>query len=376
MSVNDKFVSNTTTAKPKVHFQFIDGLRGIAAFWVLLFHTDPDGRISQLTSALPTLLVDVLFRLGSRGVAIFFVLSGFVMAYSLRNAKIDLNYFKNFLIRRFVRLSPPYYASILIALAFAFVASVAKGVAFEPMGQPLSFQRFFAHLFYVQDIFKLVHIDDVYWTLCLEVQFYLVFFFLLSLVKWLDFSLELSWSRAAVFVPATLLAALYPVGAFAVDGRPTIIFPFLYSFFLGVFAYWTWRENLKSLWFYLYCGVLLTAGIINSSGFAITSVIVAILILEVARANRMQDWLNWGWLQFLGKISYSLYLNHVSIIGATYFLGYKLLGRNIWSEFVCLLLGISTSIAFATLMWNLVEKPSMKWTKNIKIVNSSKAVGT
>ena len=365
-------LSNTATPKPKAHFLFIDGLRGLAALWVILYHADPDGRISNFTSALPQWFVDVAFRWGSRGVAIFFVLSGFVMAYSLRNAKINFDYLKNFAVRRFIRLSPPYYVSMIVALGFAFIASQAKGGDFEPMGQPLSFVRFFAHLFYLQDVFKLVHIDDVYWTLCLEVQFYLVFFALIGLVQWLSSSWKLSWSRAAVFVPVAVFTTLFPLGVFGVGGsRPTIIFPFLYSFLLGVFAYWTWRENLKPIWFYIYCAVLLPAGIINFSGFAITSVISAVLVLEVARANRMQDWLNWGWLQFLGKISYSLYLNHVSIIGATYFVGLKVLGDGIWSEFICLIAAVVASIIFGTLMWYLVEKPSIKWNKSIKMVNNA-----
>ena len=242
-------LSNTTVTKPKVHFQFIDGLRGIAALWVVLYHADPDKRISQLTGVLPQWFVDVVFRWGSLGVTIFFVLSGFVMAYSLRNARINLSYLKNFALRRFVRLSPPYYISILFTLGFAFVAAYAKGAAFEPMGKPLSFPRFFAHLFYVQDIFRLEHIDDVYWTLCLEVQFYIVFCFLLGLTQWLESSRKLSWARVAVFVPATLLTTLYPLNVLTVDGRPNIFLPFLYSFLLGVFAYWTWQENLKSVWF-------------------------------------------------------------------------------------------------------------------------------
>ena len=231
-------------------------------------------------------------------------------------------------------------------LAFAFVAAYAKGVAFEPMGQPLSFQRFFAHLFYVQDLFNLEHIDDVYWTLCLEVQFYIVFCLLLYLAQWLESSGRLAWGRAAVFVPTTLLVILYPLKVIPFDDRPTIIFQVLYSFLLGVFAYWTWQENLKPLWFYLYCTVLMAAGIINSSGFIITCVIVAILILEVGRTNRMQDWLNWRWLQFIGKISYSLYLNHVAIIGATYFVVFKLLGRSITSEFIGFVLGISITLFY------------------------------
>ena len=95
--------------KQKVHFKFIDGLRGIAALWVVLFHADPHGRISQFTSVLPQWLVYILFEKGSLGIAIFFVLSGFLIAYSLQNARINFSFLKSFVLRRFVRLNPTYY---------------------------------------------------------------------------------------------------------------------------------------------------------------------------------------------------------------------------------------------------------------------------
>ncbi|MEL6166084.1 MAG: hypothetical protein AAFR37_20855, partial [Cyanobacteria bacterium J06628_3] len=41
--------------KPKIHFQFIDGLRGFGAFWVVLRHSDPDGRISFFRTLATTL---------------------------------------------------------------------------------------------------------------------------------------------------------------------------------------------------------------------------------------------------------------------------------------------------------------------------------
>lgn len=372
--MNSKISSQTLVSQPKVHFQFIDALRGIAALWVVLYHTGPDERLTELTNLLPDWLVVVTFKWGGLGVAIFFVLSGFVIAHSLREAKIDLAFFRRFTLRRFTRLSPPYYIAIVVALGFAFMASSAKGEPFEPMGEPMSFQRLLAHLFYVQGIFGLENIDDIYWTLCLEVQFYLVFCVLLALAQWLNFSANLRFSRVVVFVPAAIVAALFPMGLFEDNARPVIFLPLWYGFLLGVFAYWSWRDKLKPIFFYSYSGLLLTVGVIKSSNFLVTCVIVAILLLEVGRANRMQVWLNWRWLQFLGRISYSLYLTHVPILGAVFFLGYKLLNRSVWSELLCLSLGIVMCVVFAAIMWQLVEKPSIFWSQKVKLVKNKEAI--
>jgi peptidoglycan/LPS O-acetylase OafA/YrhL len=362
--------SPTEVIKPKIHFYFVDALRGIASLWVVLFHAPLEGRLDLLTSILPHWLVAVVFNWGSLGVAIFFVLSGFAIAHSLREARIDLAYFGRFSLRRFVRITPPYYVSIVITLGFALLSAYVKGEAFAPGRTPLSFERLFAHLFYLQDIFQLGHINDIYWTLCIEIQFYLVFCVLLGLAQWLNYALNLRFSRAVVFVPAAILAALFPIGVFPDNGRAAIFLPLWYGFLLGVFAYWSWRDKLKPMYFYFYAALLLTIGLLKSQGFIITCVITAVLLLEVGRANYMQVWLNWRWLQFLGQISYSLYLFHVPILGAIFFIGYKLFPRNAAIEVLCLCLGIFTCIGFATMMWQLIEKPSIGLGQKVKLVKN------
>jgi peptidoglycan/LPS O-acetylase OafA/YrhL len=366
-------IPTSVDKKSKVHFQFIDALRGIAALWVVFFHANSGQRLTQLINFVPNWVVTIVFKWGSLGVSIFFVLSGFVIAHSLREAKIDLAYWKNFNLRRFARLNPPYYVSILVALGIAFISSHAKGEVFAPGNAPLSLQRLLAHLFYLQDIFGLAHVNDVYWTLCLEVQFYVVFCTLLAVVHWLDSTWNFGSSRVAVFVPAALLAALFPLGVFGDHGRPLMFLPLWYGFLLGVFAYWSWRDQLKPIFFYLYSAVLLTGGVIRGSEFTIACVICAIAILEVARANRMM-WLSWSWLQFLGKISYSLYLIHVPILSTVFFLESKLLPHNIGGEIFYLLSGVLVCIVCAAVMWQLVEKPSIKLSQKVKLVKNKEAI--
>lgn len=365
-------VSSTTSAHPKVHFYFVDALRGIAALWVVLFHAVLEDHLAHLTGVLPNWFVDIVFNWGGLGVAIFFVLSGFVIAHSIRNAKIDLTYFGHFSLRRFARLTPPYYVSIIVVLGFAFLASYAKGEPSEVFSQPLSFQRLLAHLFYVQDILHEQHINDAYWTLCLEVQFYLAFCALLMLSQWLRDRWNLRYSRAILFVPAAILAALFPMGVFSDNGRPVIFLPLWYGFLLGVFAYWSWRDKLNRVFFYAYSGLLLTTVTGKLSMFALACVITAILLLEAGRANLMHL-LKWRWLQFLGKISYSLYLTHTPILGAVFFLGYKLFDHSVSIEFICLVLGISACIGFSAIMWQLVEKPSIALSQKIKLVKKTEA---
>ncbi|HBB31984.1 MAG TPA: acyltransferase [Cyanobacteria bacterium UBA8803] len=359
-----------STSKPKVHFHFLDALRGIAALWVVLFHAEAANHLTHLTALLPNWLTAVVFKWGHLGVPIFFVLSGFVIAHSLRKAKIDLSYFGRFTLRRMTRLTPPYYASIFVVLSLAWISAQVKGEAFEVMNNPLFLQKLLAHLVYLQGILNLDNFNYIYWTLCLEVQFYLVFCALLGLGQWIDYSWKWHLGKAVVFFPAAGIAAIFPLGVWQNNNMPGIFLPLWYSFLLGVFAYWAWNHQLRLSWFYFYSALLFTAGTLQSSSFTLTSVIVAILLLEVGRANHMQDWLNWRWLQFLGLISYSLYLNHNPITGVTFFLGYKLLNRSIFSEALCLILTLMICSVFAALMWHVIEKPSIQWSHKVKLVNS------
>ena len=98
----------------KARYRTIDSLRGFAAIAVVFFHLT--GNIRQELSMWVPEIVMTIFSYGYLGVPVFFVISGFVIAQSIANANVNLKFAGNFALRRMIRLDPPYWASIIIAM--------------------------------------------------------------------------------------------------------------------------------------------------------------------------------------------------------------------------------------------------------------------
>ena len=98
-------------------FAFVDALRGLAALAVALHHIFRYGPLPEPALKVVPHFANVLFRNGRMGVPVFFVISGFVIAYVLRNARIDARYLRTFAVQRFLRLGPPYWFTMALVVA-------------------------------------------------------------------------------------------------------------------------------------------------------------------------------------------------------------------------------------------------------------------
>lgn len=96
----------------------LDLLRGFAVIMVCFCHFGKP--VSH--GAIATELFSMLGNYGQYGVHIFFVISGFIIPFSLLKAKYELKDYFRFLYKRFLRLHPPY----LVALFFTLLISAAS----------------------------------------------------------------------------------------------------------------------------------------------------------------------------------------------------------------------------------------------------------
>jgi peptidoglycan/LPS O-acetylase OafA/YrhL len=113
----------TTPVKPVTRFAFIDGLRGLAALGIAGYHIwryEPTPYPAD--NVVPDVIKEVLLR-SWIGVQFLWVVSGFVIAYTLRDTWITPREALSFLGRRIVRLVPPYWFTIFLVVLVSAVGA-------------------------------------------------------------------------------------------------------------------------------------------------------------------------------------------------------------------------------------------------------------
>jgi peptidoglycan/LPS O-acetylase OafA/YrhL len=309
-------------------FALVDTLRGFAALFVMFHHAFEAGHVAGLMTNLPK-RVSHLMRQGDVGVAVFFVLSGFAISHSLASSRVTLPFVGRFMLRRSLRLEPPYWLAIALVICFAHLSArvLSKQMPLFPPGQIA------AHIFYLQEILGYPHINIVFWTLCQEVQFYLVYVLLLALSRNDPARPMQGRATALTFAAAALISLLWPLGILTdgpwsgsylplTEGPLSGSFlPLWYGFLLSSGAYWAWRYPAIIPYYLAYGAVLLVAGVLHSDYFTTACALTSLLLWVSAISGQVYSACSWRWIQMLGAISYSLYLTHNPITGATFGVG-------------------------------------------------------
>lgn len=337
----------------------VDGLRGIAALWVVLFHVRGGGHLPTLIAAMPAWMVDVFFQAGELGVDIFFVLSGFVMALVVDGKAFGTRNVLPFLGRRLVRLSPPLYFSMAAVLAFAWLKSRTVGGEFLLP----SLTDVLAQATYLHGFFQVPLLNGVYWTLGIEVQFYVVFALLMAGITALVGPPRVDALRAQMGFVLLVFASLWPLGVLTGPGWTGGFLPYWYAFWLG--ACIRWRAHLGvclpvAVALFLVCDVVL------GNGSLVVAAITGWLLLEGTGTSALRAALASRVVLFVGTVSYSLYLLHPPVTGAAFNLAHRLLPHTVAGETVALGVVIVSCVAAAYVGYRLVEMPSMRWSKRVR----------
>jgi peptidoglycan/LPS O-acetylase OafA/YrhL len=351
-----------TAAGSKIRLEFVDALRAFAALGVVLFHVYWQ-EFRKSSSALLPAPIPWIAAHGFLGVPVFFVISGFVIAHSVGRKPVDWSYARRFLMRRTVRLAPPYWAAILLGLgvllAYHRIGGVGRGTdIFSPV-------TIGANVLYLQILLDKPSILSVSWTLCLEVQFYLVFIATSVVAGALVRRARISFTAAtlATFGPLWIISML--VVCHVVDVNAGLFLGYWPAFFIGVAAAWCYHGQWPTV-----VGIVLLGSTLflrpNSTSAYVES-LTALAIYAAVRTGMSQR-LSFGrGVQTVGLISYSLYLTH-ELVGVSLVRLIRLMIRDPLSSWVVALItlaGVLSCVGFAYLFYRMFEVPSIRWSHQI-----------
>jgi peptidoglycan/LPS O-acetylase OafA/YrhL len=347
-------------------FQFLDGLRGVAASWVVLIHIHTLVKES-ISSSFPFLL-DFLLSHGEVGVSIFFVLSGFVIAYSIREAPITWSFIGQFFLRRSLRLDPPYWAALIALTGMILFGSIFfnKGGEHLPEGKD-----FLLNLFYVQNFFDAPNILPVAWTLCLEFQFYFTLVLGLKIVQFFNqyFRKELfnyNGSSLLLLNALFLISLVYAADLKAQFPIQGTFIPFWYSFYMGCLLCWVLTRSIQEHFFYSAMGVMLLFFFCGDNVQIFTTSMVSLGIFYCIKQNKLHNFLSSFIFQYLGRISYSLYLVHW-LVGIKFISLISFLFKEApISPFLLFIISLGVSIGAAEIFYRFVEQPCLLLSRKIK----------
>lgn len=328
----------------------LDGLRGLAATAVMLCHFS--GFILLLGVPVGTVggRVASALSFGHLGVPVFFVLSGYVIAMTASRYNFTPSIGGHFLLRRLVRIAPPYWAMIAL-ICLAIVSGKAIGVF---RNTTVTAGQLAAHFAYLQFILDFPPLDIAHWTLCLEVQFYFVFVLTAVAIRRLPPGQQFS-SFAILAIGSMLVEAL--------DLVPIAWFPRLwYQFGLGVLTFNAGRNRSASFTLIALLAVVFGLGVAFGQIANAVVGIASIILFNIQRLRQTPRL-----LLGLGRISYSIYLVH-GLVGMGLGAAFRLLPIETEEAAWCAIaLSTAIALAFAAAFYYVFERQSIVWSRLVQI---------
>jgi len=307
---------NVTGSQRGARLAALDGLRLVAALFVVVYHYAGTS-ISHLWTVPNAQAFPGLYQVatyGYLGVRLFFIISGFVICMSSWDRPL-----KDFFVSRTVRLFPMYWAAIVISfLVVHFNAGTVhtlKGV----VDQPKSAADILLNFTMAQSSWGVKDIDGVYWTLWVELRFYLLF----AIVVWRGVTYKRVLTFCVLWLIATVITARIYDTLLQVVVQPTYA-PY---FIAGILMFLIYRTGSTPLLWglvglcYLLCVYQASSETTGMNGILHTSmawrwsaVLITLFFVAVAAvALGWLSWAKWRWLTVAGALTYPLYLLHQDI---------------------------------------------------------------
>ena len=312
-------------------FASIDTLRGIAALIVVW------GHFTRNNTPFPPSILKTFALPPEMGVSIFFVISGFILPYSMwRGGYEPAKHIWTFLGKRIRRLDPPYFVAIALGLA---VLAAAKWPNYH-----IDWGMLAMHIGYLNPFFGAQWVTGVFWTLAIEFQFYVLLAIAFPLAA------GNSWKFYSFAAACVASSQIFPVREFLPYHWP--------MFLMGIMAFrYVARKASAGAVIIGLSACASWAAVTISTPEALGAIVTAAAILTTNYSNAAT--------RFFGKISYSLYLTHSHIGVRLVILGLPFATTEPLRLALCLA-SVAVCIGVAWVMWRFVERPSQVWAGRLE----------
>jgi peptidoglycan/LPS O-acetylase OafA/YrhL len=358
----------------KIHFKNLDGLRFIAAFVVLLFHS---GLINNYyTNASVNIYRDFFTRGSGFGVDLFFSLSGFLITYLLikENEKTQTISVKKFYLKRILRIWPLYFGlgiagTLLGPILLNKLNPASPLMTSDQNWINMIFLFTFTVNFQINSSLMNEGVIGTLWSVCVEEQFYI---FWAPLIKWF---------RKHLFSFLLVVTIMGGIGFLFFEPKIAYYHTIcrFFNFGLGAIVAWFFYKEQKTnstifpkIMFQkgVQIGVLLFAtmylfnigtGFISGKGEFFANPIVSTYVILIALQPNSVLNLENKVLGYLGKISYGIYMFHpfcvqigAKIASKFFDKGGDILYYFFWTIPLILV------VIIAALSYEIYEKPFLK----------------
>ncbi|MEO8760803.1 MAG: acyltransferase [Bacteroidia bacterium] len=327
-------------SKAKKEIPILDNLRAIAAWSVCLFHfiCTTTGFINSDS------FIYHVFSFGSYGVHLFFVISGLVIPWSLFHSSYQIKNFFKFFIKRLARLEPPYIVSVIIMLVV--IGARKYSPAYNGNEVVVSTKQLLLHVGYLIPFFNgMTWLNNVYWTLAIEFQYYII----IGLLYFLFVS-KLFYVRYLAYILITVFPIILPYANFLPFWLPV--------FGIGILIF-LFKSNLITKTEFVLVSALFAVNILifNQLTAGVVSVLSEfVIIFAFNKSTKILAW--------LGKFSYSVYLMH-AIVGAAAVNILSHYATNFYTKVAIVIAGAVVTFISSYCMYLFVEKPSKKLSSKL-----------
>ncbi|HWZ23208.1 MAG TPA: acyltransferase [Cytophagaceae bacterium] len=378
-----------STEKIEGHIPVLDGLRGFAVLYVMFAHLFPFDII--VWNTVVEKIIFGLFTMGWSGVDLFFVLSGFLITGILYQSKGNKHYYRNFYIRRTLRIFPLYYLLVFIFLIVVPHIPIFKQVNFFWITEGNKIWYWFYLTNFSNELRVPVHLFlCVAWSLSIEEQYYIVYPTIVSIIDRKKLIYVLLGIFVFSFVLRAVLFYLYKdavhayhftftrLDAIAFGGITRILlirindFGKAISFLYYSFKYWT----VLLFAIIIYCALTIPTGIeicyhplMVVLGYGVVAIFYSGLLLRsvINHKGLIFSFFNSKILRTTGKYSYAIYLLHfptryfiltsISVIAKKILVMDDSILNLPTSKIAVFIFSVIFTYLFAYLSWQLFEGP-------------------